>query len=585
MLSYRKSVVPIIVAVIVIIAGVAATSVMVWRGINSGARAASLPYNATANGPYRVVGNTIVGADGKQYIFHGIGRDGLEYNCFGEGPLDKQSLSYMGSGTNTAKATYWGANTVRLPLSEGFWLHGSTTNSCSAVQYQALVKQTVDNLTALRLNVIIDLQWVDADGQSGQGGGPWPSPDADSVTFWGQVATLYQGYSNVLFELYNEPYATWQCWAAGCTYTNYPAYSDDCECTKNASYTGISMQALVDAVRGTGANNLVIVGGVDWGYSLLQLDTYALTGTNLVYDTHPYPYSDKMPTAWNGSFGHLSSKYAMISAENGQYDCASDYVSQLYDYLDELGIGWVAWAWYAQPSGSHANVCGYPQLIYDYSGTPTASTGQYIYQRLRSYAPAPVPTPIPTPGPRPVQNGYNNIGISANNATGAANYDGVGYSYSASALLAAGIAPGRRIVTRNFTFTWPNVIAGRVDNYASRGQTLNVVPVRNARYLGLLGSATMGATSGVLTIVYTDKSMQTVGIGFTDWARATPAYGNLVVAKMLYRNGRSGPQSLAVYLFSTAMIALRPGKTISYIILPVQVRGKGQIHIFAVATR
>ena len=34
----------------------------------------SLPYNEFANGPYTVQGNAILGADGKRYLFHGIGR-------------------------------------------------------------------------------------------------------------------------------------------------------------------------------------------------------------------------------------------------------------------------------------------------------------------------------------------------------------------------------------------------------------------------------------------------------------------------------------------------------------------------------
>src|SRR2546427_1756617 len=110
--------------------------------------ASSLPYNATANGPYHVQGNMILGADGKQYIIHGIGRDGLEYNCSGEGPLDQQHLALMGSGSSSSSSgTYWGANTVRLSLSENFWLKGATGYPCTAAQHQALVKQVVDTLT------------------------------------------------------------------------------------------------------------------------------------------------------------------------------------------------------------------------------------------------------------------------------------------------------------------------------------------------------------------------------------------------------------------------------------------------------
>jgi endoglucanase len=368
---------------------------------------ASLPYNATAHGPYTVQGNKIVGADGKQYMFHGIGRDGLEYNCLGDQFFDQQYLAYMGSGINTATQTYWGANTVRLPLSEGFWLYGDVPSpgyppppSCSSLQYQTLVKHVVDALTALKLNVILDLQWTDAIDihgtvQSRRGGGTWSMPDSDSVKFWQQVAPLYSSYSNVLFGVYNEPHppgflsaAAWSCWAMGCTVTNDRWYSDDCKCTKTLPqpYSGVSMQTLVNAVRNTGAKNLVLVGGIDWAYDLSQIGnpSYALSGSNLVYDTHPYaPYAEKAPSKWDASFGKVSATYPVISAENGQYDCGTSFMSQLLPYLDAHQISWVAWAWIVSNKP-----CAYPQLINDYQGTPSSvnAAGPYIYQYLHSYA-------------------------------------------------------------------------------------------------------------------------------------------------------------------------------------------------------
>src|SRR5260370_3072456 len=161
----------------------------------------SLPYNQYANGPYTVQGNTILGSDGKPYLFHGIGRDSIEYDCKGDGFFDAQHLAYMGSGTNTSSGTYWYANTVRLPLSESYWLNGQPAQQCTSVQYQNLVKTSIDILSSLHLNVIIDLQWTDAGGQAAGGGAAWQMPDSDSVTFWKQVSTIYSGYSNVLFEL------------------------------------------------------------------------------------------------------------------------------------------------------------------------------------------------------------------------------------------------------------------------------------------------------------------------------------------------------------------------------------------------
>src|ERR1700737_151495 len=56
----------------------------------------SLTYHQYANGPYHVQGNQIIGADGKPYIFHGIGLDGLEFTCQGDGNLDSGHLAFMG---------------------------------------------------------------------------------------------------------------------------------------------------------------------------------------------------------------------------------------------------------------------------------------------------------------------------------------------------------------------------------------------------------------------------------------------------------------------------------------------------------
>lgn len=366
----------------------------VGKSARSAHAAPALPFHQYADGPYKVQGNSILGADGQPYLFHGIGRDGLEFSCGGGGYLDSAHLAYMGPKANNPQTgTYWYANTVRLPLAQNFWFNGQL-NQCTAAQYQATVKQTVDALTALKLNVMIDLQWSDANAQA-SGGAGWQMPDAGSVTFWQQVAAIYAGYSNVLFELYNEPHPVtnttpqaydWQCWQSGCQITNDSSYVSACNCMQTFSYTAVGMQALVNAVRGAGANNLVLVAGVDWGFDLSKIGTYTITGSNVVYDTHPYPYSEKMPSFWDAAFGTISATYPVMSAESGEYDCKSSYMSQLYSYFDAHSIGWVSWAWFALPNANTGAQCGYPQLITDYQGTPLAGMGQFIYAYLLSYA-------------------------------------------------------------------------------------------------------------------------------------------------------------------------------------------------------
>jgi hypothetical protein len=141
------------------------------------------------------------------------------------------------------------------------------------------------------------------------------------------------------------------------------------------------MQALVNAVRGAGANNLAIVGGMNWGFDLSGVPQYTVTGGNVVYDTHPYSYSDKLSNTWDAAFGNISNTYAVVSAESGEYDCGVNFMTQLLNYLDAHQIGWAAWSWVSQGA-----VCTYPQLVVDYNGTPAPQMGVLIYQRLRSYA-------------------------------------------------------------------------------------------------------------------------------------------------------------------------------------------------------
>ncbi|MFL5624632.1 MAG: cellulase family glycosylhydrolase, partial [Ktedonobacteraceae bacterium] len=130
-----------------------------------------------------------------------------------------------------------------------------------------------------------------------------------------------------------------------------------------------------------GANNLVLVGGLDWGYDLSQVPTYHLNGSNIVYDTHPYAYSKKMPAYWDASFGNISALYPVISAESGVYDCSTPYMQQLINYFDAHNIGWLGWAWVVTTN----NPCRYPQLIANYTGSPIAGMGQLEYQRLQDY--------------------------------------------------------------------------------------------------------------------------------------------------------------------------------------------------------
>lgn len=180
---------------------------------------------------------------------------------------------------------------------------------------------------------------------------------------------------------------------------------------------------------------------------------------------------------------------------------------------------------------------------------------------------------------------YNNAAISDDSYAGHSlvNFDGNGSSYSAGALKNAGITPGSSLLTHGLAFIWPLQPAGTLDNYTADGQTVLITPAPGATALAFLGSSTNGNTSGTATLHYTDGTSQDVTLGLTDWTAATPAFGNLTVATMRYRNSSHGRQFVRVSLFA-AQVALPTGKTLKSITLPATTDGPGRLHIFAFAT-
>ena len=325
-----------------------------------------------------VVGNRIL-RDGRIFVPHGVNRDSLEwgrYNwggCGGDGHFTDQDYRNIKS---------WNVTVLRVPLSQAGWLG----RRCDAASYRQYVDTVIRKASANGMYVILDLHWSDVMGNapcdSGCTTGQQPMPDSDSIAFWHQVAARYANDSAVLFGLYNEPHGvSWPCWRdGGClTYSSRQ--------TGSHPYTAVGMQQLYDVVRATGAKNLVIVGGLDWAYDLSGVAKgYALSGANIVYDTHVYTRWHYTLSDWKAHFGDLTAEHAIIASEFGSTDCSTSYTSQLIDYFDapngHVGnrMGWMIWSWNVPGS------CGQPSIIADWHGAPLAGQGQLVHDALKRYA-------------------------------------------------------------------------------------------------------------------------------------------------------------------------------------------------------
>jgi beta-galactosidase len=185
----------------------------------------------------------------------------------------------------------------------------------------------------------------------------------------------------------------------------------------------------------------------------------------------------------------------------------------------------------------------------------------------------------------------NNAGISDDSDVTTANFDGVGNSYSAQALAAAGLAPGATITHEGITFSWPVVPPGQPDNVVAQGQT--VLVSGSGTTLGFLGAGSPADASGSGTVHYTDGSTSSFTITLDNYFNE-PDTGNDIIATLPYLNdsnpatagGTAGQRDQTVYVFY-ASAAITAGKTVQAVTLPsggVIPAGGGRItglHIFA----
>jgi hypothetical protein len=343
----------------------------------------------------------IVDGGGNIVKLHGADRAGTEYACLGgnvfDGPSDQASIDAMKS---------WHVDAVRVPLNEDCWLGINGVPAASSGQtYRNAIRGFVSLLEQNGLVVILDLHWAApgtqlANRQLGMA-------DADHApTFWTQVATAYAGdHASVIFDLFNEPFITdWNCWlrGGGCA-----------QDANGATYTVAGMASLLKAVRGAGADNVVILGGLgyssdfsQWVAQVQSIPTLAppldgLSLANVAASWHTY--SDQSvqtmcPTQYNNYDPNLSCVSGQQSAANygippvlaagfpivtGEIGTGA-YSSNIAPYTDKQAMQLDAWldsslTWIEGQGQSYLawdwNVQAPPVLLTAFDGTPSPYFG------------------------------------------------------------------------------------------------------------------------------------------------------------------------------------------------------------------
>lgn len=333
-----------------------------------------------APGGFSTIGNQIFSSNCQAHLFHGMARPSLQWSPGGD---DR----FVNVAQDFALIKSWKANVVRIPLTQVFWMPGVKLYDPT---YKPRVLDTVKKARDLGLTVVLDLHASDR-GNAAYDTVPdvQQLPDEKhSLPFWRDLASTFKGDGGVIFELYNEPHdITWEMWLNGGDIPTGPAWDGG---PVREGYKAVGMQQLYDAVRATGARNLVIVSGMHWGYYLNEVANYRVKGYNIVYASHPYDWPDKQPETWDAAFGSLAATDPVIISEFGAYKCdRTFYYTAAMDYADRKGMSWIAWAWWTPPATMNpaertAAVCNFPALITDWNGTPSAS-GALVKARLATY--------------------------------------------------------------------------------------------------------------------------------------------------------------------------------------------------------
>lgn len=306
----------------------------------------------------RVAGNRLHDPSGKEVWLQGIHVVSLEWNPKGESVL----------ACVVAAIDQWKANVIRLSIMDEYWMAEK-----GGKEYQDLVDAAV-NLAANRgAYIVLDNH-------------RYRAVRAEHLPFWKEVATKYKNHPAVLFDIINEPHTiSWKVWRDGGFVeekkkgVDESAFLSEEEKKKNhQGFESPGMQKLVEAIRETGAKNIIIAGGLDWAYDLSGImEGYELedkTGNGIMYAAHIYPWKSD----WQGKVLRAAAKHPIFVGEVGADIKKMDFlplerqedpytwVPDMLGLIQQYRLNWTAFSFHTGAT---------PVMLADWNFTPTPFWG------------------------------------------------------------------------------------------------------------------------------------------------------------------------------------------------------------------
>ena len=378
---------------IAVLLAVVALAVVGIVAVTGGFGSGSHPAPALGPNPaVRIVDGQLVTRAGRPVRLLGVDVTGTESACI----AGRQVAGATFDDAEAKAIRSWHVDAVRVPLNEDCWLGiNGVTAQLSAAAYRTLIERWVQALHHAGIVTILDLHWAAPGGYVADR--QWPMADADhSPAFWSQVAATFASSPGVVFDLYNEPTlgdpsptpVAWGCWLRGCDTT--ASFSANGVPT-SVRYRTAGMQQLLDAVRGAGARQPVLVAGLNyandpctqWAGGIVGSKCTALASLptdpdhQLGLSFHVYSWTACRTSACWGSIHHLTTaaRLPLVTTEFGEDDCRNQFMRAYTSWADGNGVSYLAWTWTVNLH--HVCVAGFAgqgadlSLLQNWSGTPS----------------------------------------------------------------------------------------------------------------------------------------------------------------------------------------------------------------------
>ncbi len=346
-----------------------------------------------------VHGNHLIDASGRPLQLRGANISGLENTAvqgWASGPEGYNNWGDAGLGAEPdwSLLRAWHMNAVRLPLNESSWLGDPCVDPGTGVQrnpdpggnYRATVRRSVADAVAAGLYVILDLHWS-APGKFCATGQSQMADQDNSLRFWASVAGVFKDNPAVIFELFNEPFglnrypvasSDWAALRDGGLYDHF-VHQDSVSgalASMPLIWQAAGMQTMLDAVRATGATNVVLAGTMGWNGDLRPWSLYAPRDPigQLAVAWHVYPWhKDTAKPAWSGmgdqfvAAANITTQYPIVITETG---LSAPLAQSLLPWADgQRSVSYLYWSW---------NPWGKPyDLIRDAAAQPTGFGAYY----------------------------------------------------------------------------------------------------------------------------------------------------------------------------------------------------------------